>query len=91
MVRSPDNFTSKTCTHSPSLPLLSVTPFMPVSDFICEYCSQVIIREETALATREAAEARIEEHDKQLKREEQRKLQAATILQLCQTSALPSL
>lgn len=53
----------------------AVTPFMPVSDFICEYCSCVIIREETALATQEAAEARIEEHDKQLKKEEQRKIQ----------------
>ena len=56
--------------------LIDVTPFMPVSDFICEYCSCVIIREEQALATQEAAEARIEEHSNQLAKEEKRKLQA---------------
>jgi len=65
------------CMHSGVMrqSLIDVTPFMPVSDFICEYCSCVIIREEQALAAQENAEARIEEHDKQLKKEEQRKLQ----------------
>merc|ERR1712023_29748 len=50
------------CMHSGVMrqSLIDVTPFMPVSDFICEYCSCVIIREETALATQEAADARIE-------------------------------
>jgi myosin heavy subunit len=65
------------CMHSGVMrqSLIDVTPFMPVSDFICEYCSCVIIPEENAQARRDAAEARVEEHEKQIKKEAQRKLQ----------------
>jgi len=52
-----------------------VTPFMPVSDFICEYCSCVIIPEEECAAAGEAAEAKAEEHKHVIKKELQRKLQ----------------
>jgi hypothetical protein len=55
--------------------LIDVTPFMPVSDFICEYCSCVIIPEEECTAAGEAAEAKSEEHKNVIKKELQRKLQ----------------
>jgi len=48
---------------------------MPVSDFICEYCSCVIIPEEQAATRNDEIEQRMEEHKTQLKREHQRKLQ----------------
>ncbi len=49
------------CMHSGVMrqSLIDVTPFMPVSDFICEYCSCVIIPEEEAGATVDAADARV--------------------------------
>jgi len=55
--------------------LIDVTPFMPVSDFICEYCSCVIIPEEQCAASGEAAETKADEHKGVLKKEQQRKLQ----------------
>jgi len=55
--------------------LIDVTPFMPVSDFICEYCSCVIIPEEECASAGEAAEAKAEEHKHVIKKELQRKLQ----------------
>ena len=65
------------CMHSGVMrqSLIDVTPFMPVSDFICEYCSCVIIPEEQCAAAGEAAEAKTEEHKAVLKKEQQRKLQ----------------
>ena len=65
------------CMHSGVMrqSLIDVTPFMPVSDFICEYCSQVIVLEEQAQATEELADGRVEEHKQQLKREHSKKLQ----------------
>uniref|UniRef100_A0A7S0LA14 Uncharacterized protein n=1 Tax=Coccolithus braarudii TaxID=221442 RepID=A0A7S0LA14_9EUKA len=65
------------CMHSGTMrqSLIDVTPFMPVSDFVCEYCSCVIIPEEQADKAGEALETRQEEHGSQLKREKQRKLQ----------------
>jgi len=47
------------CMHSGVMrqSLIDVTPFMPVSDFICEYCSCVIIPEEQCAAAGEACEA----------------------------------
>ena len=38
------------CMHSGVMrqSLIDVTPFMPVSDFICEYCACVIVLEEQA-------------------------------------------
>ena len=64
------------CMHSGVMrqSLIDVTPFMPVSDFICEYCSCVIIPEEQC-APGEACEAKAIEHKEVLKREQQRKLQ----------------
>ena len=55
--------------------LIDVTPFMPVSDFVCEYCSCVCIIEEQANSISEATEARADEHKAMLKREHQTKLQ----------------
>jgi hypothetical protein len=65
------------CMHSGVMrqSLIDVTPFMPVSDFICEYCSCVIIPEEECTAAGEAAEAKSEEHKNVIKKELQRKLQ----------------
>jgi len=65
------------CMHSGVMrqSLIDVTPFMPVSDFICEYCSCVIIPEEQAASSTESLENKQEEHQSQLKREKQRKLQ----------------
>ena len=65
------------CMHSGVMrqSLIDVTPFMPVSDFICEYCSQVIVLEEQASATEDSADSRVEEHKQQLKREHSKKLQ----------------
>mmetsp|Transcript_22502 Transcript_22502/g.43726 ORF Transcript_22502/g.43726 Transcript_22502/m.43726 type:complete len:566 (-) Transcript_22502:670-2367(-) len=65
------------CMHSGTMrqSLIDVTPFMPVSDFICEYCSCVIILEEEAAKANEAIETRAEEHKAQLKKEQQKKLQ----------------
>ena len=65
------------CMHSGVMrqSLIDVTPFMPVSDFICEYCSCVIIPEEECTAAGEAAEAKAEEHKNVIKKELQRKLQ----------------
>ena len=65
------------CMHSGVMrqSLIDVTPFMPVSDFICEYCSCVIIPEEQCAAAGEACEAKAIEHKEVLKREQQRKLQ----------------
>jgi len=65
------------CMHSGVMrqSLIDVTPFMPVSDFICEYCSCVIIPEEQCAAAGEAAEAKTDEHKSVLKKEQQRKLQ----------------
>jgi hypothetical protein len=65
------------CMHSGVMrqSLIDVTPFMPVSDFICEYCSCVIIPEEECVAAGEAAEAKSEERKDDIKKELQRKLQ----------------
>jgi len=65
------------CMHSGVMrqSLIDVTPFMPVSDFICEYCSCVIIPEEECASAGEAAEAKAEEHKHVIKKELQRKLQ----------------
>jgi hypothetical protein len=65
------------CMHSGVMrqSLIDVTPFMPVSDFICEYCSCVIIPEEQCAASGEACEAKAGEHKEVLKKEQQRKLQ----------------
>ena len=65
------------CMHSGVMrqSLIDVTPFMPVSDFICEYCSQVIVLEEQASSTEDSADSRVEEHKQQLKREHSKKLQ----------------
>ena len=65
------------CMHSGTMrqSLIDVTPFMPVSDFICEYCSQVIVLEEQASSTEDSADSRVEEHKQQLKREHSKKLQ----------------
>ena len=53
------------CMHSGVMrqSLIDVTPFMPVSDFICEYCSCVIIPEETAANRNDEIEQRMEERD----------------------------
>jgi len=63
------------CMHSGVMrqSLIDVTPFMPVSDFICEYCSQVIVLEEQADATEEEADAGELDHEEQLKREHAKK------------------
>jgi len=65
------------CMHSGVMrqSLIDVTPFMPVSDFICEYCSCVIIPEEQCQGSAEAAETKADEHKGVLKKEQQRKLQ----------------
>ena len=65
------------CMHSGVMrqSLIDVTPFMPVSDFICEYCSCVIIPEEQCAASGEACEQKAEEHKQTLKKEQQKKLQ----------------
>jgi len=65
------------CMHSGVMrqSLIDVTPFMPVSDFICEYCACVIIPEENAGQADEMADSKAEEHKQQIKREQQRKLQ----------------
>jgi len=65
------------CMHSGVMrqSLIDVTPFMPVSDFICEYCSCVIIPEEQCAASGESCEAKAEEHKQVLKKEQQKKLQ----------------
>lgn len=64
------------CMHSGTMrqSLIDVTPFMPVSDFICEYCACVIIPEEQAAASTEGLEAKLEEFKGQLKREQSKKL-----------------
>jgi len=46
-----------------------------VSDFICEYCSCVIIPEEECAAAGESAETKADEHKTVLKKEQQKKLQ----------------
>lgn len=51
--------------------LIDVTPFMPVCDFICEYCQLVIIPEEGCAAAGEAAEAKAAEHKEVLRAEQQ--------------------
>ena len=60
------------CMHSGVMrqSLIDVTPFMPVSDFICEYCACVIIPEEQAGSANEAFEAKTEEHKQVLKKEQ---------------------
>ena len=65
------------CMHSGVMrqSLIDVTPFMPVSDFICEYCSCVIIPEEQCAASGEFCESKSEEHKQVVKKEQQRKLQ----------------
>ena len=65
------------CMHSGVMrqSLIDVTPFMPVSDFICEYCSQVIVLEEQATASEEAANAGDLDHEAQLRREVAKKQQ----------------
>jgi hypothetical protein len=65
------------CMHSGVMrqSLIDVTPFMPVSDFICEYCSQVIVLEEQATASEEAANAGDLDHEMQLRREVAKKQQ----------------
>merc|ERR1719454_1055159 len=65
------------CMHSGVMrqSLIDVTPFMPVSDFICEYCACVVVLEEQAESTEESADSRVEEHKQQLKREHSKKLQ----------------
>ena len=65
------------CMHSGVMrqSLIDVTPFMPVSDFICEYCSCVIIPEEECAAAGETAETKSDEHKTGLKKEQQKKLQ----------------
>ena len=64
------------CMHSGTMrqSLIDVTPFMPVSDFICEYCACVIIPEEEAAKRADGLDGKVEEHKQQLKREQQKKL-----------------
>merc|ERR1719399_1702718 len=52
------------CMHSGVMrqSLIDVTPFMPVSDFICEYCACVVVLEEQAEAVGESCEVKSEEH-----------------------------
>jgi len=64
------------CMHSGTMrqSLIDVTPFMPVSDFICEYCSCVLIPEDEAQASSDSLETRAEQQKQQLKDEHKKKL-----------------
>ena len=54
--------------------LIDVTPFMPVTDFICEFCSVVIIREEEAASASAGLSQKVEEHRRFLDAEHDRKV-----------------
>ena len=65
------------CMHSGVMrqSLIDVTPFMPVSDFICEYCACVIVLEEQADAVADESATKGDGHKATLKAEQARKLQ----------------
>jgi len=64
------------CMHSGTMrqSLIDVTPFMPVSDFICEYCSCVIIPEEEAEVATQGLEAQVEMSRQQVESEKRKKM-----------------